>query len=149
MRAGAVAVTGATGFIGAPLVAALRSAGHAVTVLSRDAERAGQQLGDVTAVAADLQTPGPWSAALAGTAAVVHLAGEPIAAAMDARQKQRLRESRVEGTRVLVEAIAALPAEARPRALISASGADYYPFAVDAGSDFATTTRSRERRTGG
>jgi len=127
-----IVATGATGFIGTALVAALRAAGDAVVVLSRDAERARQQLGDVTAVTCDLQSPGPWTTALAGAAAIVHLAGEPIAGRRwDARQKQRLRDSRVEATRTLVEAIAALPATARPRALISASGADYYPFAPD------------------
>lgn len=127
-----IIVTGATGFIGSALVPALRDAGHAVVVLSRDADRARGQLGEVTAVTADLQNLGAWTAELAGAAAVVHLAGESVAARRwDARQKQRLRDSRVETTRTLVEAIAALPAAARPRALISASGTDYYPFAPD------------------
>jgi uncharacterized protein len=130
-----IVVTGATGFIGTALVGALRAQGDAIVVLSRDAERARAALaraGEVTAVTAELQSPGPWTAALAGADAVVHLAGESLAAARwDARQKQRIRDSRVEATRTLVEAIAALPAAARPRALISASGADYYPFAPD------------------
>jgi len=130
-----IVVTGATGFIGTALVGALRARGDAVVVLSRDAERARAALagaGEVTAVTAELQSPGPWTEALAGADAVVHLAGEALAAARwDARQKQRIRDSRVEATRTLVEALAALPAAARPRALISASGADYYPFAPD------------------
>lgn len=125
-----VVVTGATGFIGTALVAALRSRGDAVVVLSRDAERARAVLGDVTAVTADLQVPGPWTAALAGTDAIVHLAGESVAAKRwSARQKQVIRDSRVESTRAIVEAIAALPSEARPRTLVSASGTDYYEFA--------------------
>ncbi|HMG24693.1 MAG TPA: TIGR01777 family oxidoreductase [Kofleriaceae bacterium] len=128
----AIVVTGATGFVGTALVAALRAAGHPVTVLARDADRARGLLGDVTAVAADLQSPGAWTAALAGAAAIVHLAGEPIDGhRWDARHKQRMRDSRIETTRTLVEAIAALPAAARPGALIGASGADYYPFAPD------------------
>jgi len=127
-----VVVTGATGFIGSVLVNALRAAGHPIAVLTRDADRARAQLGDVTAVTADLQSAGAWTAALGDATAVVHLAGEPVAGRRwDARQKQRLRDSRVETTRVLVEAIAALPAAARPRALICASGVDYYPFAPD------------------
>jgi hypothetical protein len=125
-----VVVTGATGFIGSALVAALRARGDDVTVLSRDAARAQAQLGEVTAVTADLETAGPWTAALAGAHGIVHLAGEPIAARRwDARQKQVLRDSRVESTRTIVEALAALPPSERPRVLVSASGADYYPFA--------------------
>jgi uncharacterized protein len=127
-----IVVTGATGFVGTALIEALRARGDSIVVLSRDAQKARAALGDVTAVAADLQSLGPWTAALGGSDAIVHLAGEPIAARRwDARQKQRLRDSRVETTRTLVEAIAALPADHRPRTLISASGTDYYPFAPD------------------
>jgi uncharacterized protein (TIGR01777 family) len=131
-----VVVTGATGYVGAALVSALRAGGDAVIVLTRDPDRARSVLGDATAVAADLQQPGAWTAALAGSDAVVHLAGESVAARRwDARQKQRIRDSRVETTRTLVEAIAALPAAERPRALIAASGADYYPAAPDSEFD--------------
>jgi uncharacterized protein (TIGR01777 family) len=130
-----VLVTGATGFIGRALVPLLRDAGHTITVLTRDPDRARTQLAAdtaITLVGADLQNHGAWTAALADTAAVLHLAGEPVAARRwDARQKQRLRDSRVETTRTLVEAIAALPAASRPGARISASGTDYYPFAPD------------------
>ena len=127
-----IVVTGATGFIGTALVAALRARGDTITVLSRDAERAKAKLGDVTAVTADLEVPGAWCDAVAGTDAVVHLAGESVGAKRwNAREKQIIRDSRVEATRTLVEAIAKLPRERRPRALISASGGDYYPFALD------------------
>ena len=127
-----VVVTGATGFIGSALVPALRARGDAVTVLSRDGERAKRVLGDVDAVTADLETPGRWSEALAGADSIVHLAGEPVAAKRwDARQKQVIRDSRVEATRVLVEAIERLAIAERPRSLIAASGVDYYPYALD------------------
>ena len=127
-----VVVTGATGFVGSALVAALRARSEQVTVLSRDGERAKKQLGDVTAVTAELETAGPWTSALASVDAVVHLAGESVGGKRwDARQKQALRDSRVETTRAIVEGIAAVPADQRPRALIVASGADYYPFAED------------------
>lgn len=128
-----VVVTGATGFLGGALLEAVKARRDDITVLTRDAERARAVLGDtVQAVTADLQNRGPWADALAGTDAIIHLAGEPLAGRRwDAQQKQRIRDSRVEATRTLVEAIAALPASDRPRVLISASGADYYAFAPD------------------
>jgi uncharacterized protein (TIGR01777 family) len=126
-----VVVTGATGFVGQALVPALVARGDEVVALSRDAARARATLGaGIEAVTADLEAPGAWTAALAGAASIVHLAGEPVAARRwDARQRQVIRDSRVETTRVLVEAIAALPAGVRPASLIAASGVDYYPFA--------------------
>jgi uncharacterized protein (TIGR01777 family) len=126
-----IVVTGATGFIGQPLVTRLRERGDAITVLSRDPARARDRLG-VDAIEADLETPGAWIAALAGCDTIIHLAGEPIGGARwTARQKQIIRDSRVEATRTMVEALAALPATGRPRALICASGVDFYPFAAD------------------
>ncbi|MBK9034695.1 MAG: TIGR01777 family protein [Myxococcales bacterium] len=126
-----IVVSGATGLLGRPLVAALVARGDEVTVWCRDAARARAALGDgVTAVVADLETAGPWLDAAAGADAIVHLAGEPIAGGRwDARRKQAIRDSRVESTRMIVEGLARLPAERRPGALITASGADYYPFA--------------------
>jgi hypothetical protein len=129
-----VGITGATGFIGQRIVAALRERGDEVLAFSRNAARAQKALG-VEAVAAELETPGPWQARIAACDAVVHLAGESIAAhRWNARVKQIIRDSRVEGTRVLVEGLAA--ASQRPRVLVSASGSDYYPFAEGPG-DFA------------
>ena len=131
---GRVVITGATGLVGRPLVQALRADGHPVTALVRDVARAAKALGaageGVELVAADLEAPGPWQASLAGAHAIVHLAGEPIAAKRwDARQKQRIRDSRVESTGVIVEHLETVAAADRPRALITASGIDYYGFA--------------------
>ncbi|HSD86636.1 MAG TPA: NAD-dependent epimerase/dehydratase family protein, partial [Kofleriaceae bacterium] len=124
-----VVVTGATGFIGHALVDALRARGDQVVVLARDAARAKQQLGDIEAITADLENQGPWWDALNGTDAIIHLAGESLSGKRwDARQKQKIRDSRVESTRTIVEAIE--KAEPRPRVLITASGVDYYPSAL-------------------
>ena len=126
-----VVVTGATGFIGRALVAALRRArrrGHRARPQRRSRATS---LGDARVVEAELETPGPWRRSLDGADAIVHLAGEPVAGKRwDARQKQRIRDSRVESTRTLVEAIGKL-ADATPRVLVVASGIDYYPFALD------------------
>lgn len=121
-----VVMTGATGLIGRALVAHLLARGDHVTALVRD--RA--QLGDATIVRADLEAKGPWCDVLDGADAVVHLAGEPIAGKRwDARQKQLLRDSRIESGRSLVEAIDR--ARSKPRVLVGASGVDYYPPALD------------------
>ncbi len=122
-----VAITGATGFIGTALVDHLLARGDEVVALSRDPERARRP--GVTCVKAELETAGAWWDALAGAHAIVHLAGEPLAGRRwDARQKQIIRDSRVESARNIVEAIAKL--DVRPQVLVTASGVDYYPFAA-------------------
>jgi uncharacterized protein (TIGR01777 family) len=126
-----VVVTGATGYVGKPLVEALLASGAAVTAISRSAAKATPLLPGATIVEGDLQEPGPWTAALAGATAVVHLAGELIAGKRwDARQKQEIRDSRVETTARIVDALAALAAADRPRTFVCASGIDYYGFAL-------------------
>jgi len=122
-----VTLTGATGLIGAAVVAALRGRGDEVTVLARDPDRARARLGEQTqAVRWDpLSGPAP-ADALAGRDAVVSLAGEPIAQRWSARAKEAIRESRVTGTRNLVHGLGALEADARPGVLISSSAIGYY-----------------------
>ena len=113
-----VAITGATGMIGTALSQALRAAGHRVTGITRS-------------------QPGPdqlqWSpsdqridaAALRGVDAVVHLAGEPVAAhRWSAQVKRRIRDSRISGTTLIAQTLADL--DDGPRTLVSVSGIDYY-----------------------
>jgi uncharacterized protein (TIGR01777 family) len=116
-------VTGATGLIGARLVAALQSRGDDVTVLSRNSQRAGERLG-VQVLAWDPDTQAAPAAAIAGRDAIVHLAGEPIAQRWTPEAKRRIRASREEGTARLVEGIGA--AEPRPSVLVCASAVGYY-----------------------
>ena len=121
-----VVVTGATGFIGRPLVRALLAAGHAVTALTRAAKRAPDLATRV--VETELESAAALAPLLDGQDAIIHLAGEPVAARRwDARQKQRIRDSRVESTRAIVEALGA--ATHRPRVLLTASGIDIYAYA--------------------
>jgi uncharacterized protein len=119
-----VTLTGATGLIGSRLVAELRARGDAVTVLTRDPARARAKLGDVEAHAWSLlDEPAP-AEALSGRDAVVHLAGETVAQRWTDDARRAIRDSREIGTRNLVAGLRA--AEPRPRALVSASGVDYY-----------------------
>jgi hypothetical protein len=118
-----VTITGATGLIGTRLVAALQERGDAVTVLSRNPDRATKALG-VEAHAWDpVAGPAP-AAALAGRDAVVHLAGEPVAQRWNAKVKEAIHESRELGTRNLVAGLAA--ADPRPGVLVSSSAVGYY-----------------------
>ena len=110
-----VVVTGATGFIGRPLVEHLRGRGDDVISLSKSG-------------GAYLEIQSAWMDQIDGADGVIHLAGEPLGAhRWDARVKQLIRDSRVEGTRNLVLAIER--AKVRPRVVVSASGVDYYPVA--------------------
>jgi uncharacterized protein len=129
-----IAVTGATGFVGVPLVKALQAAGHDVVALVRNTSRASEKLPGAECVEAQLENPGPWCEVLGRVDAIAHLAGESIGGKRwDARQKQLIRDSRVESTRTIVEAIGTLDVDKRPDTLVCASGADYYPFAVGVG----------------
>jgi uncharacterized protein (TIGR01777 family) len=109
-----VVITGGTGRLGSLLVAELRKRGDEVTVLSRSR---GDARWDPMA------GPAP-AEALEGRDAVVHLAGEDIAQRWNDESLKRIKDSREIGTRNLVAGIEA--ADPRPKALISASGVNYY-----------------------
>jgi uncharacterized protein (TIGR01777 family) len=97
-----VALTGASGFIGRAVAEHLQRSGHSVRAVS-------------------LRGVLP-SDALAGSNAVIHLAGEPVAQRWTAAARDKILRSRVEGTRALVAAMRAHP----PQVLISASAVGYY-----------------------
>jgi len=97
-----VVITGGSGFIGRAIAERLRAGGHSLTAVS-------------------LRTP-PGRAVFAGCEAVVHLAGEPVAQRWTAAAKERIVNSRVQGTRTLVAALRPQP----PAVLISASAIGYY-----------------------
>jgi len=118
-----VAITGATGRIGTRLVAALRDRGDDVTVLSRDAARAGAALAVEAHAWRPESEPAP-AAALAGRDGVVHLAGEDVAQRWSDEAKRRLLASRELGTRNLVAGLAS--ADPRPGVLVSSSAVGYY-----------------------
>ncbi len=115
------AVTGATGLIGRTLVARLRSP----AVLTRSPTRASSALAGVEAHRWDPEVEPAPPAAFEGVEAVFHLAGEPVGSGRwTAERRQRIRSSRVMGTRNLVAGLAAL--RVRPRVLVSASAIGYY-----------------------
>jgi len=114
-----VAVSGATGLIGGALAARLIREGHEVVPLVRRPVSSGEQ-----AIAWDPARGTIDRAALEACDAVVNLAGENVFGRWTAEKKRRIRESRVNGTRVVSEAIAGL--SRRPRVLLAASAIGYY-----------------------
>ena len=115
-----VAVSGASGLVGAALVPFLTTGGHRVRRLVRARPQP-----DSDTIVWDPQAGTIDTAALAGVSAVVHLAGESVAGGRwtDAR-KARIRDSRTRGTRLLCETLASL--SPRPATLVSASAIGYY-----------------------
>ena len=116
-----IAVTGGSGFIGRPLVERLLAAGHAVALLTRKPETiARRERLEVSFFDAER----PLGARdLRDAEAVIHLAGEPIATRWTREAKRRIRASRIEGTRAVVQA----SREAGTvRTFLSASAVGYY-----------------------
>jgi len=106
-----IVVSGATGLIGSPLVQALEARGDTVVRLAR-----GKQW-DPERGTIDRN-------ALEGSDAVIHLAGESIFGRWTEAKKQRIRDSRVRGTRLVSNALVGL--QRAPQALLSASAVGYY-----------------------
>jgi hypothetical protein len=118
--ASSVAVTGASGLVGASLVPFLRTGGHRVLEIGRSMQdsRPDQLRWAPERDELDL-------GAMEGVEAVVHLAGENIAAGRwTSARKEAILASRVGTTRFLAERLAEM--QRPPRVLISASAIGYY-----------------------
>lgn len=112
-----VLITGASGFLGTALTRRLEERGDEVVPARRGESSRGVRWSTDDGFAPP--------EALSGLDAVVHLAGENVGAGRwtEAR-KQAILQSRIEGTRRVVEALRA--ASPRPRVLVSASAVGYY-----------------------
>jgi hypothetical protein len=117
-----ITITGASGLIGRRLLKNLGASGHVLTVLSR---HAGTNVPPGVGVAAwDPMKGPPPEDGIRNANAVIHLAGEPVAQRWSGDVKRRIRESRVVGTRNLVQSLARL--RNPPQTLICASAVGYY-----------------------
>jgi len=117
-----ITVTGATGFIGERLVRNLLEAGHSVHALGRKRSRTlppAVRFSEWNSTEAE-----PAAESLAAADAIIHLAGEPVAQRWTPEAKQRIRSSRVDGTRNLVSALS--KQSQRPQVLVCASAIGYY-----------------------
>jgi uncharacterized protein len=119
-----VLVTGASGLIGSALCDALFARGDEVVGLTRDTGRARIANPRVTWHRWDPTLERPDPAAFEGVDGVVHLLGEPIDQKWTDEAKERIMESRRQGTHNLVQTIAAL--ETPPKVMVSQSAIGYY-----------------------
>ena len=116
-----VLITGASGLIGSALCDALLARGDEVVGLTRDPEKARPQNPTVTWHAWRATTERPPPAALEG---IVNLIGEEINQRLTDEAKVRIRESRIVGTRNLLEGVEAAATE--PSVFVGQSAIGYY-----------------------
>lgn len=114
-----IVVSGSTGLIGSALTPVLASQGHEIVRLVRRPPAAGER-----AVAWDPERGTIDRAGLEGIDVVIHLAGESVIGRWSPAKKQRIRGSRVQGTRLVSDTIAGLTRP--PKVLLAASAIGYY-----------------------
>lgn len=114
-----ILITGASGMIGKALQTELRNGGHELLLATRSEPNSPEQVQwSIDDGFSDL-------AKLDGIDAVVHLAGENIAGLRWTEEKKKaIRDSRVKGTRNLVNALAEL--SVKPKVFVSASAIGFY-----------------------
>lgn len=151
-----ILITGGTGLIGHALIDALLEDGHQIIVLTRNPDKARDELpSSVLPFQWDGRSSDNWSYLLAITDAVINLAGESIAGEnlpailtklWNAASKKRIQQSRVDAGNILAAAIEATAH--KPKVFIQASAVGYYGACGDeeivesapAGDDFLAET---------
>src|SRR6476661_5139554 len=113
-----ITITGGTGFIGRRLIQRLAQEPHQIHALARHTN---VKFGDTAVWISrwDPMAEVPPEESIANADAIVHLAGEPVAQRWTPKAKKKILDSRVQGTRRLVQALSTQTR--RPAALICAS----------------------------
>jgi len=114
-----IAISGATGLLGSTVIPVLRQDGHQVVRLTRARERVAPDTAFWDPVSGTLDP-----LALKGVDAAINLSGELILGRWTVHKRRRIRESRVNTTRLLADTLARL--EPRPQVFICASAMGYY-----------------------
>ena len=112
-----IGLTGASGFLGGRILDLALRRGHEIIAFSRRPERA---IPGCTMRAFSLDAPPN----ITGCEALIHLAAESPIGLWTAAKKRRIAETRVLGTRRVVEAIAA--ASVKPEVLVNGSAIGFY-----------------------
>lgn len=135
-----VVISGATGFVGQTIVKQLLAAGDEVIVLTRNVAKAAISLGSSCKYYQwdDVNNLPPLEA-FEGVDGVINLMGESISKRWDEDQKKKIHQSRINGTKRLVEAIEQV--KNKPKVFVSASAVGIYgnrgPEEINEGSNVA------------
>lgn len=114
-----IAISGASGLVGTDLTSLLASKGHTVVPMTR------RKSSGTNTIVWDPSVGVADPSQLEGLDTIIHLAGENIAGGRwNAAIKERIRSSRVDGTRSLVKSLGTV--SNRPKTLICASAIGFY-----------------------
>jgi len=136
-----VFITGGTGFVGTYLAGRLIKEGHDVSILTPNPDSSETRLPKVSYIAGNPTIKGQWQESVGKHNVIINLAGASIFSRWTPAQKKILRDSRMDTTRNVVDA---LPADASGITFFSTSAVGYYGFHEDeeliessmAGDDF-------------
>ncbi len=123
-----VFITGGTGFVGTYLAGRLIKEGHNVSILTPNPDSSETRLPNVSYIAGNPTIKGQWQESVGKHNVIINLAGASIFSRWTPEQKKVLRDSRMDTTRNVVEA---LPADASDITFFSTSAVGYYGFHED------------------
>lgn len=122
-------ITGGTGFVGSTVCRELLGRGHHVSVLTRDLSKAKALPKEINVVEGDPTKKGQWQEKVAAHDVVINLAGSSIFTRWTKKAKKVIRDSRLQSTRNVVEALSSRTRE--DTLLLSTSAVGYYGFRGD------------------
>ena len=123
-----IVIPGGTGQVGTVLARRFQKDGHEVVVLSREARAAPWRV-----VEWDAETLSNWAAEFEGADVIINLAGRSVNCRYTEENRREIKESRVNSTRVVGEAIS--KAKHPPRLWLQSSTATIYAHRFDAPND--------------
>ena len=126
-----IVIPGGSGQVGTLLARAFVADGHEVVVLSRNPGKAPWRV-----VRWDAETVSDWAAEIDGADAVINLAGRSVNCRYNAENRLLIKESRINSTRAVGQAIAQAPTP--PRVWLQANTATIYAHSYDTPNDEAT-----------
>jgi len=117
-------MTGGTGFVGTTLIKRLTQEGHQATVLTRAPPEESPLPKGASYLEGDPTEKGAWQESAAEHDVIINLAGASIFRRWSKRAKETIRDSRIQTTQNLVEALAAR--KGKETLLLSTSAIGYY-----------------------